>query len=138
MSKHDLTRAEVLRARKRVIAQLQHKPYSLLCNHHHMVPKSRYEDFGLRGNFPGNILYLPKVQHDAYHHLFRDLVAEEVIQLFKTERWWPRTSEERTELRLACPFADTRQEVINYLANFWSVREKNAFVWQTYIRIRVH
>ena len=129
---HDMRSDQVMSAAKRIIDLLLNNPSGLYCNKHHRVPRSRYKDFNLDGNFAGNVLRLPKVQHDAYHQLFGERIAEEVISLFKNG-WWPSTREARTRLRLACPHANTRAEVIRHLENFWSVRESNKGVWQAYI-----
>ncbi len=61
---------------------------------HHITPKSK------GGKNFGNIKYIPKSEHRAYHHIFANLTPEEII-IYLNEQWFTPDGEfERPEIWL--------------------------------------
>jgi hypothetical protein len=52
---------------------------------HHIIPRVRCRDLGIKPNFPGNVIKVRTSKHRAWHTLFGSLTPDEAIEVIKSE-----------------------------------------------------
>jgi hypothetical protein len=54
---------------------------------HHVLPRSRCKELGVKANNPNNIVLISRKQHEAYHTLFDRKTPSEIIDFLLTHFW---------------------------------------------------
>ncbi len=103
-------------------------PAKLPNNKHHRVPRSRCHEWGLSPSFDHNIIHLTNLQHNAWHQLFGNFLAEEVITLLN-RGWSPRTDGQLAAFKLLFPMCTDVSKVEQKLWTRWSIRHDNPKMW---------
>lgn len=97
---------------------------------HHRIPKSRCKQWNMNAGFEGNMVPMTRVQHAAWHALFGNLIAEEVLYLLTVCNWRPSTPGQQAAWRLIFYGSTSIQEAKRMLRNKWSIRHANPALWK--------
>ena len=57
------------------------------CNVHHITPRSRCREFGVRPNNKNNLVIVNRLEHELYHQLFGNMVPQEACQYLCDTFW---------------------------------------------------